>query len=254
MNQTENALKSSSQSPQAADPETIKSLIADLGSKDIAVRKKAHQFLFDVGESVVRQLVEALSSQNKQIRWEAGKLLEEIDVTWSNHADSKTINALISDLGSKDGLVRVRARMALVTIGREVVPSLKKALASKEDWKRWEAAKALCEIGDPSAIDVLIKALEDEMFDVRWVAAEGLIAIGQKTLEPLLIEITKHADSAWLLEGAHRIFHGLGKDELKPILQPVLQALEGIDVQSEVPFAANAGLKLLADFLAKSPR
>ena len=42
-----------------------------------------------------------------------------------------TINSLIADLGSKDGLVRVRARRSLVAIGGQVVGPLAKALASK---------------------------------------------------------------------------------------------------------------------------
>jgi len=233
-------------------PDTINSLISDLDSKNKLVRVKAHDSLLAVGESVVSTLVKALSNPRERVRWEAGKILDEINVAWSNHADARTINALIADLGSKDGLVRVRARLALVTIGRKAVVALREALTSKEEWKRWEAAKALGQISDPSAIGALVRSLEDEMFDVRWLAAEGLIAIGPRALVPLLRQLTKQPDSLWLREGAHRILHSIDRKDLRAMMQPVLRALEDVEAPLEVPFAAEATLKSLTRVRSKA--
>ena len=98
-------------------------------------------------------------------------------------------------------------------------------------------------IGDPAAVKVLIKALEDEIFDVRWLAAEGIIAIGLPALEPLLQETSKRRDSLWLREGVHRILHGIFSEDIAAIVKPVLKALEEIEASLKVPLAAENALK-----------
>jgi HEAT repeat protein len=136
-----------------------------------------------------------------------------------------------------------RARRALVALGVPVIPHLVKALRSKKQWVRWEAAKALGEIRDPAATRALVAALEDKMFDVRWLAAEGLIAIGPLAVVPLLRALIRHPDSLWMREGAHHALHDMKKGELDKILQPVIAALEEIDFQVLVPPAAQAALE-----------
>jgi len=158
---------------------------------------------------------------------------------------TETIKSLIADLRSQDGIVRVRARKSLVAIGRRVVKPLTKALASKKDWVRWEAAKALGQIGDPAATQALVAALQDEMFDVRWLGAEGLIAIGRNAVAPLLTVLMEHGDSSRVREGAHHVLHDMDRGNLDNILQPVLEALEDIEAAIEVPLAAEAALDAL---------
>jgi HEAT repeats len=226
-------------------PKSIRSLVADLLSKNKANRVKAHDSIVAAGDSATRCLVETLASSNGQVRWQAMKILDEMNVDWRRHADVATIHALIVDLGSKDGLVRIRARRALVTIGKKAVTALEEALTSKDAWKRWEAAKALGQIGDVEATKALINALEDEMFDVRWLAAEGLIAIGRPTLIPLLRKLTEESDSLWLREGAHHVLHSINMENVEGILLPVRSALEDIEAPLEVPFAARTALESL---------
>jgi HEAT repeat protein len=229
------------------DPATINSLIVSLGSKDRSVRIKARQSLVAIGDAAVARLVEALSDPKELVRWEAAKALGQIDVAWGKHADQATISTLVSDLGNEDGLVRVRARLSLVAIGGQAVGPLVEALASKKQWMRWEAAKALGQIGSPAAAEPLVKALEDNIFDVRWLAAEGLIVIGRDALAPLLHALLERSDSEWLREGAHHVFHDLarGRPDFSNILQPVLKALEDVEPAIEVPFAAKDALNKL---------
>jgi HEAT repeat protein len=229
------------------EPATINSLIADLGSKNTRVRIKARQSLVTIGEPAVARLVKALADPKELVRCEAAKALGQINVAWDSHADSATISALVTDLGSKDGLVRVRARLSLVAIGGRTVGHLVKALASKKQWIRWEAAKTLGQIGDPAAAEALVRALEDQMFDVRWLAAEGLVTAGREALVPLLHALLERSDSEWLREGAHHVLHDLvrGGSELRDVLQPVLAALEDIEPSLEVPVAAETALNKL---------
>jgi HEAT repeat protein len=226
--------------------ETIKSLVADLGSKDGQVRVRARKSLVAIGEPAVAPLVEALTNPKERVRWEAAKALGQINIPWGRHANKAIISALITDLGSKDGIVRVRARKSLVAIGKPAVDPLVEALASKKELVRWEAAKAIGQIDDPATTQALVKTLEDDMFDVRWLAAEGLIAIGCEVLVPLLQVLVEHPDSLWLREGAHHVLHDIEKARLEEILQPVLAALEDVEPSLEVSYAAEKALEALA--------
>jgi HEAT repeat protein len=149
------------------------------------------------------------------------------------------IEALIAELGSHNDAVRVRARHALVAMGKSAVSPLIEALKSKHYLVRWEAAKALGEIGDPGTAPALVKALEDEEFDVRWLAAEALIKMNINALKPLLQALENRGDSVMLQEGAHHVFHDLAKGALRKYLSPVLAALERLEPGDEVPWVAH---------------
>jgi hypothetical protein len=173
-----------------------------------------------------------------------GKVKKDSPATGKKMA--KAIKSLMADLASQDGLVRVRARKSLVGMGNRAVAPLVVALASKKQWVRWEAAKALGQIGDTAATQALIKALEDRMFDVRWLAAEGLISIGHQALVPLLKALLERPDSLWLQEGVHHVLHNLDGGYLNKIIDPVLRALEGFEPSVETPLAARKALEALA--------
>jgi HEAT repeat protein len=164
-------------------------------------------------------------------------------------SDSKsakaTINSLIADLASKDGIIRVKARQQLVAYKKRSVAPLIRTLSNKNDWVRWEAAKALSQIGNQKAIKALLEALTDEKFEVRWLAAEGLIRIGRKAIVPLLEALVKHSDSYWLREGIHHVLHDMNTGKITEVLRPVLVALEGPAPSLEVPLAAQAALDAL---------
>ncbi len=123
-----------------------------------------------------------------------------------------TISSLIADLASKDGMTRVRARCVLVAIGDDSVRPLIDALSSKNQLVRWEAAKALSQIGSPAATDALVTALEDKLFDVRCLAAQGLINIEREAIMPVLRAVSERADSIWMREGAHHVPHDLPEE------------------------------------------
>jgi HEAT repeat protein len=169
----------------------------------------------------------------------------EDDMVEGRRTVSVTIVSLIADLTSDDGVIRVKARRELVSCGDEAVELLIKALADPNQWVRWEAAKALGQIGSPEATQALVEALEDRMFDVRWLAAQGLITIGPEAVIPVLKALIERADSTWMREGAHHVLHDLAQGELKEVLRPVLAALEDVDSPVEVPLVAQAALNAL---------
>jgi HEAT repeat protein len=171
--------------------------------------------------------------------------IDSKDIAKSRQTEKTEVESLISKLANKDSVTRIKARASLVAYGHRAIESLLKALSSKNQWVRWEAAKALSQIHDPSSINGLICALRDEMFDVRWLAAEALIAIGRKSVIPLLQALVEHPDSVWIMEGAHHVFHDMEISELEEVLRPMLKALEDIDGAIEVPLMAEAVLTTL---------
>jgi len=143
-------------------------------------------------------------------------------------AAAETISSLIADLASDDGVIRVKARYTLISSGAKAVKPLIKALADRNQWVRWKAAKALGQIGSSAATLALVKALEDRMFDVRWLAAQGLIPIGPEAIIPVLNALIERADSIWMREGAHHVLHDLAEGRLKEVLWPVVAVLEDV--------------------------
>jgi HEAT repeat protein len=156
------------------------------------------------------------------------------------------LSALLNTLTGKDGLARKRAREELVEIGLPAVPGLLELLPDKRTHVRWEAAKALSEIGDPRAAPALVKALEDNDPGIRWLAAEGLIRIEQASLPPLFEALLEHGESIRLREGADHVLKVLAKNEKLPApAAPVLQALHGAAAATETPRAAKIALETL---------
>jgi hypothetical protein len=174
----------------------------------------------------------------------------------TNPEGHTSIDGLVARLGEDDGLAREEARLALVATGEPAVPALVEALSSRIETIRWEAAKALGEIGSAAAVPALIKALEDNDFDVRWLAAEALIAIGQESMVPILEALVERSEQFLLRQGAHHVLSHFGRTDarvahhefehprnapavLKPILRPVIAALEGPAPRGETPGAAQ---------------
>ena len=156
------------------------------------------------------------------------------------------VDQLLAALAGKDGVERQKARNSLVEIGAAAVPGLITALDDKQRHVRWEAAKTLTEIADPTAADALVQALGDEDTDVRWVAGEAMIALKRDAVKPLLHGLTTSQDSDGLYTSAHHVLRELSHiSDLGPLLAPVLQALDQPEPAVAGPVAAHAALESL---------
>lgn len=157
------------------------------------------------------------------------------------------IQDLINNLSSSDEILRIHSRESLVKIGKPAVPQLVGALMRGNHWLRWEAAKTLGEIGDPTAAPALVEALKDEQFDVQWLAAAGLIKMKKGGIEPLLHALMTEIDIPRIREGAHHVLRELIKGELKEYLTPVLSALEGVEPTIQAPWVAKTAHEKLTE-------
>ena len=155
------------------------------------------------------------------------------------------LQALVADLTCTDVIKCQNARRRLVQIGESAVKCLEEALLDKNHWVHWEAAKALAEIGSPTATKALIQALEHREFDQRWIAAEGLTSIGRPALIPLLERLIDRPQSLWLQQSAHHVMSDTKSDELHQIVGPVIEAIEGPEPSVEVPLTARKAIEIL---------
>ena len=93
-------------------------------------------------------------------------------------ADPDAITTLIQALSLPDRLMARLAADALIATGEESVPALIEVMQNNSQPARLEAARALGEIGDPRAIPVLFKALDDDSAILEHWAGEGLEKMG----------------------------------------------------------------------------
>ncbi|MDE3058176.1 MAG: HEAT repeat domain-containing protein [Bacteroidota bacterium] len=167
--------------------------------------------------------------------------------------DTGLIAASVKKLASNNAHERLAARTALERAGAAAVQPLIKALNNDDEIVRWEAAKALGEIGDRSAAEALVQALTDKSFDVRWVAAESLIALGE-TGVPALLEALAHLHaSVMLYRQAHHILHSLSNGPMPIEVRNVLKALEKSAANIHVPVAAYTALEFLRSKKGEAP-
>jgi hypothetical protein len=161
---------------------------------------------------------------------------------------SASIESLIADLNSKNGMTRQYARNQLIKIGEPAVEALIHVLKNETSYAHWEAAKALSLIGSPLAVQTLVETLEDDKFSVRWLAAEGLITMGYNGLEPLLEALINKPDSVRLREGAHHVLYDLlhywsFNLSTGDIIKSVLDTLQDIEPSVQIPIMAKQALE-----------
>lgn len=142
------------------------------------------------------------------------------------NSGDKTIEQLVEQLCSEQGVERKKARKLLVAYGKKSIGPISKLLNHPKHIDRWEAIKTMEEIGDPKSICFFIQALNDDKSDVRWIAAKGLIKIGFRVVKPLLELVTKDTDSVFVLDSAHHIIYDLRENGELPENFPANELLD----------------------------
>jgi HEAT repeat protein len=148
---------------------------------------------------------------------------------------------------SKEGFERQRARRRLTRMGKRAVPALIECLHDRNDNVRWEAARTLKDLPEPSAAEALVNTLTDPVPGVRWLSAEALIELEDAALVPLLQGLLKHFHSVFFRESAHHVLHSLEREGLlNESLIHVLDTLRNIEPQEIIPLAAYKALASLS--------
>jgi hypothetical protein len=161
----------------------VEPLIAGLKSRDPLVRRQSAEALGEIGDPrAVEPLIHLLSDSDALIRRHAVKALGKI-------RDPRAVTPLTGVLSNPDEEWHVRgsAAEALGHIGQpEAVECIIRSLMDSHWHVQSESAKALGRIGDRRGVDPLILALQDRDAVVRGSAAEALGKIkDERAIEPL---------------------------------------------------------------------
>jgi HEAT repeat protein len=153
------------------DPAALDALLGALaGPDEEGVRWCAAEGLARIGEPAVPGLVALADHADPDVRWKAIVALGDI-------GDPCAAPALRSRLADQDRFVRSRAVSALVRLGTPCLPLMLDALADPDIRVRQGAAAVLGQVGDPAAVDGLLRALHDPAESVRRAAAVALLRI-----------------------------------------------------------------------------
>lgn len=152
----------------------------------------------------------------------------------------------LRSLASDDGRARENARHEIAEMGEAAVPALAKAARSAQWQVRWEATKALAEIGGESAIAPLVTLLH-EGDDIRWIAAERLKHMGRPAVEQVLRALISDVNSVGLCRGAHHVLNELDDAQLRSLVSPIVAALEQLVPTGAVSVAAYTALQKLRE-------
>jgi len=150
-----------------------------------------------------------------------------------------SIETLIKDLMSDDGVVRNKARLELVEMGEGTIDFLAELVNNSNDRARWEAIKAMGEIKNSLTIPFLVDALEDEVSSVRWLAAEGLIALKNEGIRAILEVLIERKESYLLRQGAHHVLHDLNKKLEDNKIAELISLIEHPEVHVRIPMLAK---------------
>ena len=165
----------------------------------------------------------------------------------SSNSDPNDISQLVSDLQSKDGVLRQKARHRLEQIGEPAVAAIASLHNSQQQIARWECAKTLAAIASPASTDTLINLLEDDDTGTAWDAAIGLIAIGKPAAKPVLQAIIDRAKNHGIIVGAHHVMHEMSSTVWGAPLRPVYDALDSSTPGVDGPVKAYEALKEFED-------
>jgi len=123
------------------------------------------------------------------------------------------------------------------------VPALIECLHDDDETVRWEAARTLRDIPDPSAAEDLVNTLPDPVPEIRWLAAEALIELGESAFKPLLRGLLEHFDSPDFRTSAHHILACFEPDEgSRQSFELLLDSFRMSRPEEEIPLAAYEAL------------
>jgi HEAT repeat protein len=233
----------------------VPALIAALLNE--TTRDEAAEVLVRIGKPAVPALIAVLKGRDVGSRFCAAAALVRI----GQPALAMLITALGESGSVASVVINIGEAETLIDIGRPAVPALIAALKDGDPMVRWQAAKALDEIGDSSATPALIAVLNDPQWKVREQSAKALGKIGDKSAVPAMIAALNNDRSsmkerlaAFLGKVIHldvrnnldvHGFYGEDSKFHKPFgafIGAFIGAFRGLDGPSPKPFGAFRGL------------
>jgi HEAT repeat protein len=188
--------------------------------EDKFVRREAARALENISrnmpERAFQSLINALDDEDEEVRRLLAGVLGCLD-------SEKAVPQLLSALRSEDPVVRRFAAEALGQIRSEkaLEPLIDAMLFDADGFVKGEAARALGKIKSGKAVEPLIDALLDENNEGRWGAAEALGRIKAETaVDPLILALSDRDDFTRLAAAK-----ALGRIKPKKAIEPLINVL-----------------------------
>ena len=180
---------------------TLESLLDDLVSGDEARAEAAIPELIEMDDAAIPALLDLTKSSDVDVRWWALRALAstphsrtEMLIPFLNDpapelrqcaalglaikADESATEPLVRALSDEDSMTSSLASNALIKIGNAAVPSLVEAVKNGPQSQRIHALRALAEIKDHRAIQVMMQVMQEDSALLQHWAQEGLERLG----------------------------------------------------------------------------
>jgi HEAT repeat protein len=163
-------------------------LVRDLDSPDYKIRRNAARDLGKSGDMrAVPLLTRMLADKTISVKTSAVKALGRLH-------DSRAIQTLIGMLADSHCHVHRPAHEALRSFGIEAVPALCAALDNENWYVVLAACTLLGEIGDPRAVDPVIRIMEHPRLEIRRKAINTLGELGGSRAADVLLDALQKND------------------------------------------------------------
>lgn len=233
-------------------PSAIAGLLPLLGSDEAPVRNVAMDILREIGVDGIDIMQPAIRGEDADLRIFISDIL--------GYCKSHQSALLLSEALLKDPEVNVRYQAA-VSLGNlgfpESVGALRQAMRD-EEWVQFAVVDALAKIGDPTAINALIKLLPVSSPLVSAAIIDALGELGDIKIIPMLFNSLEGVNSILrhkIVKAIVNILSGRSLALLAPKSQERLRAylLDALnDNDEEVRIAALQGLSSIGDAEASS--
>lgn len=221
----------------------VSPLIERLGAAVTNERILAARVLAAIGGDSVEGLISALENRANEVRQLAVQTLVEI-------GDLRAVEPLLRSLNDWDPVVRATVVHGLAKLWKPAVEPLTGLLKDWNHQVRSAAAQVLGQIGDRSAVPLLVHALGDKEAEVRGSAAEALSKIGGEETARYVVTALD-AEDPRTREAAHHALLKMGRSAVKP-LTAALRHSEPAIRASIVPLVAKTGDPSAATALSAS--
>jgi HEAT repeat protein len=179
---------------------TKKRYKANFNNLNPDVRKLAAKVIQKIDQNFSDQIIEDLSSLDPQVRLQAARLLENIQI------DSRGKDALLAAMKDPSKLVRAAVVKTLGVMGdADLIKHLISFFNDPDPRVRANTIEAIASLGDRQAIQILLPFLDDGNNRIRANAIVGIRKIGHVNVVPVLQKMladrnaTMQASALWAM-------------------------------------------------------
>ena len=135
------------------------------------------------------------------------------------------------------------ARRGLCDMGHLAEGAWVEALEHPDSHIRWHAARALSQIGDPRAVEVLAEGLHDPNYSVRWTTARVLASMDSTAIPAILQLIAHRPMDEPFRQACYHALHAMPSPRTQEYIQPLLEALNSSTAPVQAPQLAHVMLR-----------